>query len=62
MRDDLRYLVERAEGLADRLDGLIRIARPMAAIEPAAAGQSQAERDLQRALVQGRQAGARGGR
>jgi hypothetical protein len=62
MRDDLGYLVERAEGLADRLDGLIRTARPMAAPEPAAAGHSQAERDLQRALAQGRQAGARSGR
>src|SRR5690348_7292476 len=28
LRDDLRYLVERAETLADRLDGLVRAARP----------------------------------
>ena len=58
MRDDLRYLVERAEGLADRLDGLVRTARPLAA-DPAPAhaaaspGRSQAERDLLRALSQG---------
>ena len=61
MRDDLRYLVERAEGLADRLEGLVRSARPMAAPEPAIAAPSQAERDLLRALSQGL-AGARGGR
>ncbi len=64
MRDDLRYLVERAEGLADRLDGQIRIARPVAAPEPAVAqpGHSQAERELLRALVHGRQANVRGDR
>lgn len=61
MRDDLRYLVERAEGLADRLEGLVRAARPMAAPEPAIAAPSQAERDLLRALSQGL-ADARGGR
>ncbi|MBL6454114.1 hypothetical protein JMJ55_02190 [Belnapia sp. T6] len=63
VRDDLRYLAERAEGLADRLDGLVRAARPMAAPEPALAAlpaQSQAERDLLRALSQGL-AQARGG-
>lgn len=62
LRDDLRYLVERAESLADRLDGLVRAARPsaaeaplapVAAPEPAAPARSQAERDLLRALVQG---------
>ena len=61
LRDDLRYLVERAESLADRLDGLVRAARPsaaeppppVAAAEAAAPGRSQAERDLLRALVQG---------
>ena len=67
LRDDLRYLVERAESLADRLDGLVRAARPGAA-EPSpgapaapvappperpASARSQAERDLLRALVQG---------
>ncbi len=70
MRDDLRYLVERAEGLADRLDGLVRTARPLAAADgpaPHAAAppaQSQAERDLLRVLTQGlaRPAAARGGR
>jgi Domain of unknown function (DUF6468) len=53
LRDDLRYLVERAEALADRLEGLVRAGRPVAA-EPAVAavqpGHSQAERDLLRAL------------
>ncbi len=59
LRDDLRYLVERAEALAERLDGQVRQARPLA-IEPVApalteagGGQSQAERDLLRALVRG---------
>lgn len=61
LRDDLRYLIERADSLADRLDGLVRQARPMAAepvtpirAEPVAAAEpaarSQAERDLIRAL------------
>lgn len=65
LRDDLRYLVERAESLADRLDGLVRAARPgsaeavvpptapAATAERAAPARSQAERDLLRALVQG---------
>ena len=34
LRDDLRYLIERAETLADRLEGLVRAARPMAAEAP----------------------------
>lgn len=34
LRDDLRYLAERAEALADRLDGLVRAARPLAAGVP----------------------------
>jgi hypothetical protein len=35
LRDDLAFLVERAETLADRLDGLVRTARPLAAEAPA---------------------------
>lgn len=54
LRDDLRYLVERAESLADRLDGLVRAARPaLAEAAPAETpplARSQAERDLLRAL------------
>jgi methyl-accepting chemotaxis protein len=65
LRDDLRYLTERAESLADRLDGLVRAARPLAAeagpavaqatqaaqaTEDPAPPRSQAERDLMRAL------------
>src|SRR5512137_2620745 len=56
LRDDLRYLVERAEALADRLEGLVRSGRPLAAeaSRPAEAPlQSQAERDLIRALAAG---------
>ncbi|MBK1660550.1 DUF6468 domain-containing protein [Paracraurococcus ruber] len=67
LRDDLRYLVERAESLADRLEALVSAARPLAqdlppadppatpAFAPAAeAGRSQAERALLRALGRGR--------
>lgn len=60
LRDDLRYLVERAETLADRLEGLVRTARPMAAEAPRApevALQSQAERGLLRALSLGKGGG-----
>lgn len=58
LRDDLRYLIERAESLADRLEGLVRAGRPIAAEVPprmaeAAPLQSQAERDLMRALALG---------
>lgn len=57
LRDDLRYLVERAEALADRLEGLVRAGRPLAADAPRAPEatplQSQAERDLVRALSLG---------
>ena len=49
LRDDLRYLVDRAELLADRLEGLVRNARPMASGETAQ-GRSQAERELARIL------------
>jgi septal ring factor EnvC (AmiA/AmiB activator) len=57
LRDDLAFLTERAEVLADRLDRLVRTARPAAepaAVPqpaPAAAGaRSEAERELLRAL------------
>ena len=60
LKDDLAFLTERGERLADRLDGLVRTARPLAAeaamnppAEPEAADprlRSQAERDLLRAL------------
>lgn len=62
LRDDLHYLVERAESVADRLDALVRAGRgaqPMPDEDPApvhggpAPRQSRAERDLLRALVQG---------
>ena len=32
LREDLRFLVERAEGLADRLEELVRAARPLAPV------------------------------
>jgi hypothetical protein len=56
LRDDLRYLLQRAEAVADRLDELVRATRPAApqapavAPVPAAAG-SRAERDLLLALT-----------
>jgi hypothetical protein len=59
LRDDLAFLTERAEVLADRLDGLVRQARPLPTPEPVAAtaapppersARSEAERDLLRAL------------
>jgi len=65
LRDDLQYLVERAEAIADRLDGLVRASRatampaeaaPQAAMA-AAPVRSRAERDLLRALLQGGAAG-----
>jgi hypothetical protein len=57
LRDDLRYLVERADALADRMETLVRAARPLAQeapAEPPEAGRSQAERALLRALRSGR--------
>lgn len=65
LREDLRFLTERAETLADRLDGLVRQARPgaeQAASRGVAAGhaeaesaaRSEAERSLMRALRGGR--------
>ena len=62
LRDDLRYLIERAETLADRLENLVRAGRPIANEAPRVAEpaplQSQAERDLLRAIT----LGARGAR
>lgn len=62
--DDLRFLTERAEALADRLDGLVRAARPLAGAVPDAMAtpapaavarpRSEAERELLRALRGGR--------
>ena len=62
LKDDLMFLLERGERLADRLDGLVRAGRPLAA-EPAhplpqletdppehPRMRSQAERDLLKAL------------
>jgi hypothetical protein len=62
LKDDLTFLIERGERLADRLDALVRTARPIAAEPPRAPAmaeaeaadeprvRSQAERDLLRAL------------
>lgn len=60
LKDDLAFLTERGERLADRLDGLVRTARPLAAEAAMTAApepetpdprlRSQAERDLLRAL------------
>ncbi|HSU07156.1 MAG TPA: DUF6468 domain-containing protein [Acetobacteraceae bacterium] len=57
VQGDLAYLNERGERLADRLDGLVRTARPLAAeqareVEPSETPRlrSQAERDLLKAL------------
>ena len=66
LKDDLAFLIERGEAVADRLDGLVRSGRPMApatpfgmplvaapASAPAAASppvRSKAERDLLLAL------------
>lgn len=64
LKDDLLFLTERGERLADRLDALVRQARPLAQDAPQEAApppppietdkvqrlRSQAERDLSRAL------------
>jgi hypothetical protein len=75
LRDDLRFLIERAETLADRLETIVRASRPVAAHAPPPAPaatrpareppsdagplRSQAERDLLRALSIGTGKGAR---
>lgn len=57
LRDDLRYLLQRAEQLADRLDEVVRAARgavPTPTVAHAAAPkpvESRAERDLMLALA-----------
>lgn len=52
IREDLRYLVERSEALADRLEGAVQQARPLAGAAAGAAPtvRSDAERELIRAL------------
>ncbi len=63
LNDDLAFLIQRGETLADRLDALVRIGRPIAQAAPAAPGvpaqsqtnstpkvRSKAERDLLIAL------------
>jgi hypothetical protein len=54
LRDDLRYLLQRAEAVADRLDELVRAARaapvPAAAAPPTKPAESRAERELLLAL------------
>jgi enamine deaminase RidA (YjgF/YER057c/UK114 family) len=59
LREDLKFLTERAEQLAERLDGGLRAARPaadpaMAAAAAAPVPRARAEADLLRALRRGR--------
>jgi hypothetical protein len=54
LREDLRFLTERAEAIADRLDGLVRASRGEATPPGATTARSEAERDLLRALRGGR--------
>ncbi len=52
-QDDLRYLLERAETIADRLEAAVQAGRPLAsapAAPVASAPRSEAERELMRAL------------
>lgn len=56
LREDLRYLIERAETLADRLESGVRAARPLAqdaapAAAPVREPRSAAERSLLQALA-----------
>jgi hypothetical protein len=46
LRDDLRFLIERAETLADRLEALVRLGRPMAGHEAPPAPAPAAARPL----------------
>jgi hypothetical protein len=46
LRDDLRFLIERAETLADRLESLVRTGRPMAGHEPPQAPAPAAQRPM----------------
>lgn len=50
VREDLRYLAERSEALADRLEGAVQAARPMAGSVAPTSVRSDAERELIRAL------------
>lgn len=57
LKDDLSFLTERGDRLADRLDTLVRTARPLAQDRPAAVletdvpkGASQVEKNLLQAL------------
>ncbi|MCS6932173.1 MAG: DUF6468 domain-containing protein [Acetobacteraceae bacterium] len=59
LREDLRFLTERAEALADRLDAAVRAARPAPAEADLPVPRSAAERDLLRALAAGRAAAGR---
>ena len=53
LREDLRYLIERAEALADRLEGGVRAARPLAQdAAPAAAPVREPRRAAERSLLQ----------
>jgi Domain of unknown function (DUF6468) len=46
LKDDLAFLTERGERLADRLDTLVRAARPIAGDRPANAAQTDAPKSI----------------
>jgi hypothetical protein len=50
LKDDLAFLTERGDRLADRLEALVRAARPITADRTEAKIPDQNERDLLRAL------------
>jgi hypothetical protein len=54
LKDDLSFLTERGDRLADRLDSLVRVARPLVQDRPEASvapkGVNSTERDLLQAL------------